>query len=170
MAFTATTMVLNAAEGNHTPMVTMYDVPADALIEALAADLDDRLDEPDWAPFVKTGANRELPPEQEDFWAVRAASLLRKVADNGPIGVERLATEYGGSKRGSTRYRVAPARRADGSRNLIRTILQQLEEEDLVMTAEGEGRRITADGQRLLDETAADVLDDLDRPELERYA
>lgn len=163
-------MVLNAAEGNPTPMATMYDVPADDLIEALAEDLEERLDEPDWAQFAKTGADRELPPEQEDFWAVRAASLLRKVADRGPIGVERLATEYGGAKDGSTRYRVAPAHRTDGSRNLIRTILQQLEEEDLVETAEGEGRRITADGQSLLDDTAGDVLEELDRPELERYA
>ena len=151
-------------------MATMYDVPAEALIEALAADLEDRLDEPDWAQFAKTGANRELPPEQENFWAVRAASLLRKIADNGPVGVERLATEYGGSKSGSNRYGVAPATRADGSRNVIRTILQQLEEEDLVETAEGQGRRITPEGRSLLDDTAGTVLEDLDRPELERYA
>ncbi len=163
-------MALNAAEGNHTPMATMYDVPADDLIEALAEDFEERLDEPDWSEFAKTGADRELPPEQENFWATRAASLLRKVADRGPIGVERLSTEYGGSKGGSTRYRVAPDRRADGSKNVIRTILQQLEEEGLVETAEGEGRRVTAEGQSLLDDTAGAVLEELDRPELERYA
>lgn len=163
-------MVLNAAAGNETPMATMYDVPADALIEALAEDLEDRLEEPDWAEFTKTGVNRELPPEQEDFWAVRAASLLRKVADTGPVGVERLSTEYGGTKSGSNRYQVASDKRTDGSRNLIRTILQQLEDEDLVETAEGQGRRITAEGRSLLDDTAGDVLAELDRPELERYA
>ena len=163
-------MLLNAADGNHTPMATMYDVPADDLIEALADDLADRLEEPDWAKFAKTGVDNELPPEQEDFWATRAASLLRKVADRGPVGVERLSTEYGGAKGGSNRYQVAPDKRADGSKNLIRTILQQLEEEDLVETAEGEGRRVTADGQSLLDDTAGAVLEDLDRPELERYA
>ncbi|RZV11612.1 small subunit ribosomal protein S19e [Natrinema hispanicum] len=163
-------MLLNAADGNHTPMATMYDVPADDLIEALADDLADRLEEPDWAKFAKTGVDNELPPEQEDFWATRAASLLRKVADRGPVGVERLSTEYGGAKDGSNRYQVAPDKRADGSKNLIRTILQQLEEEGLVETAEGEGRRVTADGQSLLDDTAGAVLEDLDRPELERYA
>ncbi|WP_049992113.1 30S ribosomal protein S19e [Natrinema salifodinae] len=151
-------------------MATMYDVPADDLIEALADDLADRLEEPDWGKFAKTGADRELPPEQEDFWATRAASLLRKVADRGPVGVERLSTEYGGSNGGSNRYRVAPAHRADGSKNLIRTILQQLEDEGLVETAEGEGRRVTAEGQSLLDDTAGNVLEELDRPELERYA
>ena len=163
-------MRLNAADGNHTPMATMYDVPADDLIEALADDLADRLEEPDWGNFAKSGVDKELPPEQEDFWATRAASLLRKVSDRGPVGVERLSTEYGGAKGGSNRYQVAPDKRADGSKNLIRTILQQLEEEDLVETAEGEGRRITADGQSLLDDTAGDVLEELDRPELERYA
>ncbi len=163
-------MALNAADGNHTPMATMYDVPADDLIEALADDLEERLDEPDWGKFAKSGVDRELPPEQEDFWATRAASLLRKVSDRGPVGVERLSTEYGGAKGGSNRYQVAPDKRTDGSKNLIRTILQQLEEEDLVETAEGEGRRITPEGQSLLDDTAGEVLEELDRPELERYA
>lgn len=151
-------------------MTTMYDVPADDLIEAVAAELEDRLDEPEWLEFSKTGVNRELPPEQENFWAVRAASLLRKVADTGPVGVDRLSTEYGGSKKGSTRYRVATAHRANGSKKVIRVALQQLEEEDLVETADGEGRRITAEGRSLLDNIAGDVMAELDRPELERYA
>ena len=151
-------------------MATMYDVPAEDLIEAVAADLADRIEPPDWSDFAKSGANRELPPEQEDFWHRRAASVLRTVADRGPIGVQRLSTHYGGSKRGTNRWRVAPGRRADGSRNVIRTILQQLEEAGLVETAEGEGRRVTPAGQRLLDETADAVLEDLDRPDLERYA
>ena len=151
-------------------MTTLYDVPADDLIDAVAAKLEDRFDQPDWAEYTKTGESRELPPQQENFWHRRAASLLRKVATDGPVGVERLSTEYGGAKGGSNRYQVAPDKRADGSKNLIRTILQQLEEEDLVETAEGEGRRITAAGQSLLDDTAGDVLEELDRPELERYA
>ncbi|MFP9190487.1 30S ribosomal protein S19e [Natrialbaceae archaeon A-CW1-1] len=151
-------------------MATMYDVPAEALIEALAENLADDLEEPEWAAFTKNGVDRELPPEQENFWTIRAGSLLRKVADDGPVGVQRLATEYGGGKPGSNRYRVAPDKRSDGSRNVIRTILQQLEELDYVETADGEGRRITAEGRSFLDETAGEVLSDLDRPELERYA
>ncbi|ESP87333.1 30S ribosomal protein S19e [Candidatus Halobonum tyrrellensis] len=151
-------------------MVTLYDVPADALIEAVAERLEERVDEPAWVEFTKTGSSRELPPQQDDFWYVRTASLLRKVADNGPIGVERLATEYGGSKRGSTRYKVSPPEHAAGSRKIIRVALQQLEEEEFVETAKGEGRRVTAEGRAFLDEVAGEVLSDLDRPELERYA
>lgn len=149
-------------------MTTLYDVPADALIEALAEEID--IEEPDWAEYSTTGVGAELPPEQEDFWSTRAASLLRKVAMSGPVGVERLSTEYGSSKNGSNRYRVAPDKRTDGSQNIIRTILQQLEDEDLITTAEGEGRRVTPEGQSFLDETAEAVLEDLDRPELEKYA
>lgn len=153
-------------------MTTFYDVPADALIDELAARLADRLEQPDWAEYAKTGSGREMPPEQDDFWAIRAASLLRKVAKNGPVGVKRLETEYGNATRGSNRYGVAPRHRSDASGNVIRTVLQQLEEEGLVQTAEGEGRRITPEGRSLLDEVAGDVLAELteERPELERYA
>ncbi len=151
-------------------MTTLYDVPADALIEALADELADRIEQPDWFEFAKTGAQRELPPEQDDFWYVRAGSLLRKVAINGPIGVERLSTEYGGSKSGSNRYVVAPAHREDGSKKVIRTILQQLEDDDLIQSSESRGREVTAEGRSFLDDTAGEVMADLDRPELERYA
>jgi small subunit ribosomal protein S19e len=151
-------------------MASVYDVPADELIEAVADRLADRIDEPGWVGFVKTGESRELPPQQDDFWHRRAASLLRKVAMEGPIGVDRLSTSYGGRKDGSTRYRVAAETSSAGSRKIIRVCLQQLEAEDLVTTAEGEGRRVTPEGQSFLDETAGDVLESLDRPELEKYA
>jgi small subunit ribosomal protein S19e len=151
-------------------MATLYDVPADALIDALVDRLPESIERPDWATYAKTGAGRELPPEQEEFWRTRAASLLRRVAIDGEIGVDRLTTAYGDTKDGSNRYGVAPPRKTEGSGKIIRTALQQLEAEDLVETAEGEGRRITAEGRSLLDDTAGDVLDDLDRPELERYA
>lgn len=151
-------------------MVTHYDAPTEEFLAELSDRLAERTEEPDWAEFSKTGPDRELPPQQEDFWHNRAASLLRKVDIRGPIGIERLSTEYGGSKSGSNRYRVSPASHSDGSKNIIRTILQQLEEEDLVETAQGEGRRITSNGRSLLDEVAADVIEELDRPELERYA
>lgn len=151
-------------------MVTLYDAPTEEFLAELSDRLADRIEEPDWVEFTKAGPDRELPPQQDDFWYNRAASLLRKVEIRGPIGIERLSTEYGGSKSGSNRYRVSPASHSDGSKNIIRTILQQLEEEGLVETAQGEGRRITSEGRSLLDEVAADVIEELDRPELERYA
>ena len=152
-------------------MVTLYDVPTEELIDAVAETLRDEFTEPDWAAFAKTGSAAELPPEQEDFYHRRAASILRTVAVDGPVGVERLRTRYGGTVEGSTRYRVAPKHRVDGSGSLIRTILQQLGDAGLVeRPPDGKGRVVTADGRSLLDSTAGDVLEDLDRPDLERYA
>jgi len=153
-------------------MATVYDAPAEPVIEAVAdhlATVDD-IDAPEWIEFAKSGVGRELPPEQDDFWTRRAASILRKVGMDGPVGIGSLSTYYGDSKGGSNRYQVRPASSTDGSRNVIRTICQQLEDAGLVETTESSGRRITADGQELLDETATEVIEDLDRPELERYA
>ncbi|AJF26051.1 30S ribosomal protein S19e [Haloarcula sp. KBTZ06] len=153
-------------------MATLYDVPPEELIEALTETLadEDDIEAPDWAEYTKTGVDRELPPEQEDFWARRAASLLRKVAVDGPVGVNALRSEYGTSKQGTTRYRVRPHRKTKGSGNIIRTALQQLEDAGYVETSENDGRRVTGEGRSLLDDTAGDLLTELDRPELERYA
>jgi small subunit ribosomal protein S19e len=153
-------------------MTTLYDVPAEDLIEAVAERLadEDDIEQPDWAQFTKTGTGRELPPEQEDFWQRRCASLLRKVADQGPIGVGALESIYGDSKKGSTRYRTRPPKKTGASGNIIRTALQQLEDAGYIHIAQGEGRKVTGEGRALLDDTASEVLEDLDRPELERYA
>ena len=151
-------------------MTTLFDVPAEDLIEAVAAEIEDELDEPEWVAYAKTGTGRELPPEQEEFWAHRAASLLRKVAVDGPVGVERLKTAYGDSANGTSRYRVRPPNRKEGSGNVVRTALQQLEEAGYVETNKGRGRTVTGEGRALLDDTAEALIEELDRPELERYA
>ncbi|SDJ21975.1 SSU ribosomal protein S19E [Halovenus aranensis] len=153
-------------------MTSLYDAPAKDVIEELTETLqtESALDEPEWLQYTTTGVDRELPPEQEDFWARRAASILRKVAIDGPVGVGTLESEYGDAKQGTTRYRVRPRQTSGGSGSIIRTILQQLEEAGYVEVAEGEGRAVTPDGHSLLDETAADVLESIDNPDLQRYA
>ena len=165
-------MRLNDADGKQGPMTTLYDVPAEALIEALTETFEDEddIEAPEWTAVAKTGVDRELPPEQPDFWERRAASLLRKVAVDGPMGVNALKAEYGTAKQGTTRYRVRPHQKAEGSGAIVRTALQQLEDAGYVETSEADGRRVTGEGRSLLDDTAGDVLEDLDRPELERYA
>jgi small subunit ribosomal protein S19e len=165
-------MALTAATRNFASMTTLYDVPAEALVDALAEGLadEDDIEAPAWAAHAKTGADRELPPEQGDFWERRAGSLLRKVAVDGPVGVNSLRTEYGGPKQGSNRYRVRPPAQQDASGSVIRTALQQLESAGYVDIRQKQGREITPEGRALLDEVAAEVIEDLDRPDLERYA
>ena len=142
-------------------MTTFYDVPADLLIPALAARLEaiDGIDQPEWADFVKTGAHKERPPVQSNWWQLRSAAILRKVGRMGPIGVNHLSQAFGGPKnRGS-----APNRATAGSRHVIRSSLQQLEDAGLVAARHNAagtvnmGRILTAAGQKLLDDVAHEV-------------
>lgn len=152
-------------------MTSLYDAPPEEVLEALMEKFEDEpaIEEPEWFPYVKSGSDRELPPEQDDFWLRRTASLLRKVAIDGPVGIGSLETEYGSGKQGSNRYRVRPRKQSTGSGNIIRTSLQQLEEAGYVERAEGEGRKVTPEGHSLLDDTAQEVIESLDDPALERY-
>ncbi|KUO41821.1 MAG: 30S ribosomal protein S19 [Hadesarchaea archaeon YNP_N21] len=114
------------------------------------------LDPPSWSYFVKTGAHRERPPEQRDWWHIRAASILRRIYLDGPVGVSRLRTYYGGrQKRGS-----APEHFRKGGGKHIRTILQQLERAGLVTKVEKKGRKITQKGAALIERVAAHAVAD----------
>ncbi|MDK2790359.1 MAG: small subunit ribosomal protein S19e [Methanothermococcus sp.] len=136
-------------------MVTVYDVPPTKLIEKLAEKLKEMgIEEPAWTKFVKTGAHKERRPEDDGWWYIRCASVLRKIYTNGPVGVERLRTAYGGRKnRGH-----APERFVKGSGNIIRTALQALESKELVARTE-KGRIITGKGQSLVDNTAKEIAE-----------
>jgi small subunit ribosomal protein S19e len=103
--------------------------------------------------FAKSGSHKERPPEQKDFWYIRAASILRRLYIDGPIGVERLRTYYGGRKSRGTK----PSKFRKASGNIIRKILQQLEGARLVEKAGKSGRKLTSNGRRLLDRIAYEV-------------
>ncbi|DAC10653.1 MAG TPA: 30S ribosomal protein S19e, partial [Candidatus Poseidoniales archaeon] len=53
---------------------------------------------PEWAAYAKTGVTRERPPTQSNWWHLRAAAVLRKVARQGPIGITALSQAFGGYK------------------------------------------------------------------------
>lgn len=146
-------------------MVTVYDVPPRALISRLAERLksDERLNPPEWADFVKTGVHKRKAPIQEDWWYVRVAAVLRKVYIKGPIGVERLSSEFGGSvDRG-----VKPYKAKKGSRAIVRTALKQLEELGYVVNEKGKGRSVSPPGRSLLDNVSHEVFNELARSDVE---
>lgn len=139
-------------------MTTYHDVPADLLISDLSQRLaqNDAISAPEWADFVKTGTHRERPPVQSDWWYVRCAAVLRKVALKGPIGANHMAQLFGGPKdRG-----VKPNRAVAGSRKVSRTVLQQLTAAGLIADSHNPagtvtlGKVLTPSGQSLLDEAA----------------
>lgn len=135
-------------------MITVYDVPADKLISRVAEKLKEfpEVKPPEWMEFAKSGSHKERPPEQEGFWYIRCASILRKLYMNSPIGVNRLRREYGGRKHRG----VKPERFRKGSGSVVREALQQLEKAGLV-EHDRKGRSLTSKGRSFLDKTALEA-------------
>jgi small subunit ribosomal protein S19e len=136
-------------------MTTVYDIPPGAVIKAAALDLKEKtkLKRPDWSLYVKTGADKERPPENEDWWWVRAAALLRKIYVDGPVGVQRLRSIYGGRENKGRK----PERFRRASGKIIRVILQEFDSLGFTEKAGKEGRRITSKGKSYLDRVASTV-------------
>ncbi len=142
-------------------MPTVYDVPPNVLIEKVSKELMSRYDitPPPWTPFVKTGVHKERSPDNPDWWYVRCAALLRRLYVDGPVGVSRLRTKYGGKQRRGSK----PERFRKGSGSIIRKALQQLEKAGLVQKTP-RGRSISNLGMSLLDNLADNIIKE--NPEL----
>jgi len=127
-------------------------MPADVYNKKLADILKamDEFKQPEWSYFVKTGLNRQRPPQEADFWHKRAASILRQIYIRKVVGVSRLRTRYGGLyNRG-----MKPERFRKSSGKIIRVILQQAEKAGLLQKVlEGKrfGRSLTEKGKDLLE-------------------
>ncbi|MFP4119335.1 MAG: 30S ribosomal protein S19e [Candidatus Woesearchaeota archaeon] len=136
----------------------IYQVSQQKLVLALAQELKSLIEMPEWARFVKTGPHRETLPKNPDWWYIRAASILRTCYKNGPVGVSKLRTRYGGRK--NRGFRPDKFERSSGK--IIRTILQQLESAELIkQDAVGvhKGRVATAKGTSLLAKSAKQVAE-----------
>jgi small subunit ribosomal protein S19e len=147
-------------------LITPYDVPAEKFIEKVAKYLKENVDAvtpPAWASVAKTGAHVEKQPQNPDWWYVRSASLLRKVYVHGPIGLEKLRSDYGGRKG----FVVTPEHAFKAGGSNIRKALQQLEAAGFVETSKPRGRRVTREGRKLLNEIAEEVAKEI--PELAKY-
>ncbi len=135
-------------------MTTVYDVPPDKLVKKVGGKLkkNNAISLPTWGLNVKKGPNKELPPQDEDWWWVRCASVLRQIYLHGPVGVARLRTYYGGRvRRGAKKERFREA-----SGKIIREVLSQLERAGYV-TKTKRGRKISPEGQKFLDNTAHEL-------------
>lgn len=128
-------------------MVSIVDCNAEKHVKILASELQKHMKQPEWSIFVKTGVSRERPPEQKDWWYLRAASVLRRIYIDGPVGVQKLRSYYGGRHRRGHK----PAHFAEGGGKVLRVILQDLEKAGFVKKAEKKkGRIITKEGEKFL--------------------
>lgn len=150
-------------------MAKVYDVPADMLIEKLAATLkDEDIPAPAWIPFVKTGAHADKPPQNRDWWHTRCASILRKIYLHGPIGINGLRSSYGGGR--PSGYGAAHHRYAGGA--IIRNAIHGLEKLGYLAKTERDGRMISNVGMKKLDMLATSILGEMSvqNPQLKIYA
>ena len=131
-------------------MATIYDKDTQELIEKAAEGLQKEVTLPDWAKLVRTSHAKKRVPLQPNWWQLRAASILRKVYVDGPIGTNKLRTKYGSKK--NRGHRPERFKRASGK--IIRTILQQLEKAEYIKQdkhGNHKGRVITPKGKSFLD-------------------
>jgi len=135
--------------------MSVQEVPAAALIKLVGEELKKmkELEPPAWSRFVKTGTHKDRPPEQPDWWYTRAASLMRKLYIDGPVGVSRLRTHYGGRKN----LGQAPEHFRKAGGKIIRVLFQQLETAGLTAKVGGKGRKLTHKGLEILDRMAKQV-------------
>ncbi|MBS3782654.1 MAG: 30S ribosomal protein S19e [Candidatus Thermoplasmatota archaeon] len=149
-------------------MATVYDVPPNKLIKEVSKEIKnmDGIKEPEWSKFVKTGVHKEKAPDQADWWFDRVSALFRSVYVEGPVGISRLRTKYGGKQRRGPK----PEKFVKGSGSIIREGLQQLEAANLVEKTD-DGRVVTSEGQAFLDDIAHEIMKEMakDNPDLSKY-
>lgn len=136
-------------------MVTVKDVPSEALVMRAARELEkiEEVKPPEWADYAKTGLHKERPPSQKNWWYIRSASVMRKIYLGRPLGVSKLRKAYGGRK--NLGHRPEHKRKASGA--VVRKILQQLEAAGFVKTEKGKGRSITPKGQSFLNKIVKEI-------------
>jgi len=131
------------------------EVAPNQLISAVAEELkkNGKIKSPAWALAVKASSHNERVPQQEDYWFVKCAALLRTIGlSEAPVGVQRLRHKYGGR----TQHTVARSHHRKAGGKTIRLALQQLESAGLVKK-DKTGRLITPAGMSLLDKSSKTV-------------
>ncbi|MGC8548018.1 MAG: 40S ribosomal protein S19 [Candidatus Micrarchaeia archaeon] len=135
-------------------MSSVNEVGSQKLVELVAEKLQQQnLQKPRYVDFVKSGAGKERVPEQENFWFVRSAAILRQLYLHGPVGVSRLRTYFGNRKRHRS---IVRHHHYKASGSIISDSLASLEKLGYVAKTK-KGRVITAKGKSLLDKAANEL-------------
>lgn len=109
---------------------------------------------PEGFRYVKTGPHKKQPPHNAKWWYVRAASVLRRIYLDGPVGVSRLRSYYGGRKEKGHK----PEKTVKAGGGSIRKILQQLEAAGFVEKNKNKpGRVISEKGDNFIKKIVSEV-------------
>jgi small subunit ribosomal protein S19e len=150
-------------------MITADMVPPNLLIDKLANYIKENVKEvqpPEWAFFAKTASYKErVPDDLENWWYVRAASLLRKLYKEA-FGISTSRTIYSGLKRRGTK----PPHTVKAPGHANRLIFQQLEKAGLAIKTKN-GRSLSPKGRSLLDKLSYEIFKGLveNNPSLKKY-
>lgn len=142
----------------------MRDVEAQKFIDAYSGFLkrQGKLPIPAWVDTVKTSKGKELPPQNIDWFYVRAASVARHIYLRKTVGVGSLRKVHGGQKNRG----FAPSHHVDASGSVDRKVLQALEKIGVLeIDEEKGGRRISQTGQRDLDRIARTTVEEEEEDE-----
>lgn len=138
-------------------MVSALDIDSNKLNTQVVENLKKlKIEKPAFVEFVKSGAHTERAPEQEDFFYIRCASLLRQMYKKNTIGVRRLRIHYGGRKNRG----VKPSKHTKAGGAIIRKAFQILEKAGLIEKVEKglkKGRKLSPAGRKFLDNAAKQV-------------
>lgn len=152
-------------------LTKIFDIPPITLIYELAQILKkdyEQVSSSGELTVLKAGVHRENPPQIEDWYYIRCASILRKLYKQNIIGINKLRNIYGGKKRRGPK----PNKFKKGSGSIIRRALRQLEQAGLVEIIKGKGRTLSPSGRSLLDHTATRLKLKLQKeqyPNLDKY-
>merc|ERR1711964_896583 len=107
------------------PGVSVKDIESHKFVAAYAAFLkrQGKLPIPGWVDTVKTSHSNELPPQDIDWFYVRAAAVARHVYMRKTVGVGRLRKVHGSTKNRGSR----PSHHVDASGSVDRKVMQSLE-------------------------------------------
>ncbi len=133
-------------------MKHVLEVDAAKLNAAVAAELQNMIQQPQWSLYIKTGSAKQRPPEQKNWYYIRGASMLRRLYIDGPVGIQRLRSYYGSAK--NLGHQPSHFKRSSGK--VLRSLLQDMEHAGLVEKAAKplKGRLLTKSGKKFIDNIA----------------
>eukprot|EP00178_Gracilaria_changii_P006800 TRINITY_DN22100_c0_g1_i1.p1 TRINITY_DN22100_c0_g1~~TRINITY_DN22100_c0_g1_i1.p1 ORF type:complete len:150 (+),score=23.32 TRINITY_DN22100_c0_g1_i1:22-471(+) len=145
-------MVKGQKKDKRNPNVCANDVDPKKLVVAFAAFLkkEGKIQLPKNCDLIKTAPNKELPPDDPDWYYVRAAAVFRRIYVRPGTGIGALTKVYGsGSRKG-----VMPQHHQNCARGHIRHAMQQFEKMGLMEHSVSGGRKVTSKGCQMLDRMA----------------